>query len=246
MHRTAKRILIISFTVLWLGGLLSYSLLGGPPQGSEWTAPLFLALAGAIVLVYSDRRDLKWVAAAALIGFCSELVGTAIGVPFGQYEYTATLGPQLLGVPLVLCTAWLVLVAYVQHWMRAVQAPALVRPFLAASWMTVIDLVIDPLAAGPLEYWVWAEGGSYFGIPWTNFLGWFIVSLVIFAVVPRRWHPPVALRILGASVIAFFGLIAFALGYFIPGLIAFGLIALDAAALLVARTRETRLQARRV
>ena len=226
-HNISRAIIGIAFSALWIGGVLSYSFLGGPPVGSEWTAPLFLALAGALIVVLTRRQDLHWLAIAAVIGFASELVGVATGMPFGGYEYTAILGPKLLGVPLVLAAAWLVIVSYVQSWMATLQPPRVFRPLLAAAWMTVIDLLIDPLAAGPLGYWVWADGGSYFGIPWTNFLGWFVVSLVIFLLIPRSWRPRAAVRVVGASVVLFFGVIALALDLVVPGAIAAGLLALD-------------------
>ncbi|MCA8914932.1 MAG: carotenoid biosynthesis protein [Planctomycetes bacterium] len=223
----SRAIIGIAFSALWIGGVLSYSLFGGPPTGSEWTAPFFLALAAAMVVVLTRGWDLHWLAIAAGIGFASELVGVATGVPFGRYEYTDTLGPKLLGVPVVLTAAWLVVVSYVQSWMATLQPPRILRPLLAAAWMTVIDLLIDPLAAGPLGYWVWADGGSYYGIPWTNFLGWFVVSLVIFVVIPPSWRPRAAVRVVGASIVMFFGVIALALDSIVPGAIAAGLLLLD-------------------
>ncbi|MCB9896137.1 MAG: carotenoid biosynthesis protein [Planctomycetes bacterium] len=226
----SRAIIGIAFTALWVGGVLSYSFLGGPPAGSEWTAPLFLALAGAQIVALTRRQDLRWLAVAAGIGFASELVGVASGVPFGRYEYTAVLGPKLLGVPLVLGAAWLVVVSYVQSWMATLQPPRVFRPLLAAAWMTVIDLLIDPLAAGPLEYWVWAASGSYFGIPWTNFLGWFVVSVLIFVLMPGSWRPRAAVRAVGASVILFFGIIALAQDLLVPAGIALALLSLDGVA----------------
>src|SRR5690606_9363521 len=115
--------------------------------------------------------------------------GVAFGVPYSSYQYTDVLGPRLLGVPLVLTTAWLILLAYVQHWCTALKLPAMARPFVAAGWMTVIDLVIDPLAAGPLGYWRWDSDGAYFGIPFLNFVGWYVTSLAIFLAVPRSFRP---------------------------------------------------------
>ncbi|MBK9974058.1 MAG: carotenoid biosynthesis protein [Planctomycetes bacterium] len=220
-------VLTIAFAAFWIGGVVSYSMFGGPPAGSEWAAPLFLALAGALIVVLTRWRNLPWLALVAGVGFTSELVGIATGAPYGQYEYTSTLGPKILGVPLVLAAAWLVVTSYVQSWMAILKPPRFLRPLLAAAWMTVIDLLIDPLAAGPLGYWTWAGGGSYFGIPWTNFLGWFVVSLAIFLVIPQSWQPRAAVRAVGASVILFFGIIAFALDLFVPGGIAVGLLALD-------------------
>ena len=32
-------------------------------------------------------------------------------------------------------------------------------------------------------YWVWAEPGGYFGIPWSNFFGWFVAAALITLIV---------------------------------------------------------------
>jgi putative membrane protein len=203
-------ILAVGYAGLWLGGVVSYSFMGGPPDGVAWTAPLFLLLAGALIAALTPRAHWRWLAAVAGIGFGSELLGVAFGVPYGGYHYTDVLGPKLLGVPLVLTTAWLVLVTHVQALLPDFKRP--IRAAIGATWMTLIDLMLDPLAAGPLGYWVWQDGGAWYGIPWTNFAGWWVVSFAIFAVVPYRWRPSTAARLVGSSVILFFGLIAFALG----------------------------------
>ncbi len=230
-----RGMLVFAYAVLWVGGIVSYTLMDGPPADTAWTAPLYLALAGALVFAFTRVREWGWLVAGATIGFASELTGVAYGVPYSAYEYTDVLGPKLLGVPLVLTAAWLILLAYVQHWTVGLKLPALVRVAVAALWMTAIDLVIDPLAAGPLGYWRWESEGAYFGIPLFNFAGWFLTSLLIFAVVPRSFKPHLGARLLGASVIVFFGVIAFSLGYLLPGV--FALMLTGADLVVVARAR---------
>ena len=63
-----------------------------------------------------------------------------------------------------------------------------------------------------------------------------VYYLVIFIVIPRSFTPHVAVRVIGASVILFFGVIALALGFLLPGLIALGLVAADVGALVRARS----------
>lgn len=50
----------------------------------------------------------------------------------------------------------------------------------AAGRVTAADLLIDPLATGGLHYWHWPDRGSCYGVPLQNFLGWFVVSWLIF------------------------------------------------------------------
>jgi putative membrane protein len=136
------------YVVLWGGGLVAYVFRGGPDPADWWTAPLFLALAALLVAVTSPARLRPWLGLALLLGFLSELIGVRTGWPFGVYEYTAALRPAVLGVPVVISMAWMVLVAFVHQ--------ALLRggwrgwPAVAggSAAMLAIDLVVDPVAAG--------------------------------------------------------------------------------------------------
>jgi putative membrane protein len=147
------------------------------------------------------------------------MLGVAFGVPFGRYVYTEALFPRAFGVPLVMGAALHVLFAFVKQ-MR-------LPPWMGAVVMTAIDLVIDPLATRALGYWTWEAPGIYYGIPASNFAGWFLVSLLLFTLARR----PLALRPrvfwLGWSVLLFFAVIALGVGLVLPGLIGVALLALS-------------------
>ena len=213
--------LIGLYAVLWLGGVVSYLFLGGPPEEAGWTAPAFLAIAATLTLLLSPVCEWPILLGGAALGFAAEAIGVACGLPFGRYHYTDTLFPHVLGVPLVMAGAWMVLFAYVRHMTGS--------PWVAAAWMTAIDLVIDPLAVNALNYWSWENTGLYYGIPWTNFAGWFIVSLVLFALARKRPQPSPHLPWLGLSVILFFVLIAWGTGLRLAGTVGLGLVILHAA-----------------
>ena len=66
----------------------------------------FLLSVGHARVTRGRRTALTLVAVTTVGGLLVEAVGVATGVPFGRYEYTGTLGPQLLGVPLVVPLAW--------------------------------------------------------------------------------------------------------------------------------------------
>lgn len=198
------------YLLMWGGGVASYVLLGGPPQDARWTAGAFLFVAGAIVAVSASKKDLVLLGVGALIGFASEFIGVHFGFLFSPYRYTDVLQPQAAGVPLPMIAAWLVLLGYVREMLRTFSLPVWGRIFLGASWMTAIDLIIDPLAANNLGYWVWEQGGLYYGIPWRNFLGWFVVSIVIFSVMGRPAEANKWARRVGMSVVLFFTIISLA------------------------------------
>jgi uncharacterized membrane protein len=52
----------------------------------------------------------------------------------------------------------------------------LVAAFIMVAW----DFANDPVWANINRLWVWQHGGAYFGVPSTNFLGWYLVVYVIY------------------------------------------------------------------
>lgn len=131
-------------------------------------------------------------AVAGLGGLAVEAVGTRTGVPFGDYEYAGTLGPQLLGVPVIVPLAWVMMAhpcVLAGRRLGGSRLGWLPAAWLLASW----DVFLDPqmVDAG---HWVWssAEPGlpGVPGIPLTNFVGWLLTAAVMCAVlVPASGHP---------------------------------------------------------
>jgi putative membrane protein len=205
-----RRLLWTVYGFLLFGGLVS----GGVSAQYPSAAPLFLAVAG-VLAIYEHRRAWKPLLAAALLGFIFELIGMHTGLPFGRYAYTSTLAPSLFGVPPAIGFAWLILIDFVRGLTGS--------PILGALLMAAIDLVIDPLAAGPLRYWHWFDHGPYFGIPTLNFAGWVLVSAVILALIPQTERRQ---AYVGWSVVAFFAVLAFGFRLWVPGAIGCAILGL--------------------
>jgi putative membrane protein len=189
----------------------------------SWTVSLFLLLSAAIVLTTSVMAEIQLLLLGGIMGFIAEVVGVHSGVIFSGYWYTDVLVPQLLNVPLVMICAWIVLIGYVRQMLIGCACSRWLIVVIAGAWMTAIDLVIDPLAAGVLGYWQWLEQGLYYGIPVHNFLGWFGVSLLIFSslrgqVVKNAWAQHT-----GLSIILFFTVLAWIYGLVLAGVIGIGL-----------------------
>jgi putative membrane protein len=237
-HKVIILILILCYCLLWTGGVVSYLFLCGPPSDSRWTAPLFLCLAGALALTLTAPKYRLPLVACGLIGLVFEIVGVRLGLPFGRYFYTQELQPFVLGVPIAIGCAWLVLFAYVKQMLQIGGIPAHWQYLCGAFWMVSLDLLIDPLASGPLGYWIWAKEGWYHGVPMMNFLGWFVVSLALFLIFRNPWPRRMGVVQVGFSIVIFFALIALARGIIGALLAGIGLILIHGWVLWRNRSRD--------
>lgn len=134
--------------------------------------------------VIFSRRYFIWMCSGILWvgGMSVEWVGVHSGKLFGSYEYSDILGPLLYGVPITLGFAWIAVVCnavlisreFGQSGFRLL----LVRAVQVGVWTVVLDLVLDPVAHAR-GFWQWGSGGGLYGVPWSNFAGWFVVSAVL-------------------------------------------------------------------
>jgi putative membrane protein len=125
---------------------------------------------------------------AAALSWLVEAVGSATGFPFGDYDYTPSLQPQLFGVPLVIPLAWLMMLppAWAVAQTLVGLRPRWVFILVSAAAFTAWDLFLDPQMVS-WGYWVWEDPTGYFGIPWVNYLGWFLTaSLLTFILRPQQ------------------------------------------------------------
>ncbi len=160
------------------------------PVGTEWMATLMLALVGLaatawMVLNYGLGRGLAAGAAMLVGGFAVETVGVSTGFPFGAYTYTEALAPKLLVVPIGITSAWMMIVLSSFFMSRFVVARLWPHRGLASvvclsAALTVLsDLVMEPVAVHIQGYWLWRDGGAYYGVPTSNFVAWTVVSLLL-------------------------------------------------------------------
>lgn len=220
-RRAALWTTLAVFAVLWFGGVAS-AWLGVQRNDAGMLAALFLLTAGLVVLLGERTgHGVLLIASVALLGFAFEAVGVRFGVPFGRYVYTSALQPQLLGVPVVMGPAWMVLVAFASDAAGRLRLRGWQATLLAALLTTATDLVIDPLAANRLGYWRWAEAGSYYGVPLVNFAGWFLTALVACRLTGARENSWAGF--VGAAIMLFFALLALAHSLTFVALVGFAL-----------------------
>lgn len=145
-------------------------------------ALFFLASLADAGRVHGLRGVLSLAGVAGGGGLVAEAVGVATGWPFGHYTYTGTLGPELLGVPVIVPMAWVMMAwpALVVGRTLVRRGPAVVA--VAAYALSAWDVFLDPqmVAAG---HWTWLDPHPALplipGIPLSNYVGWLLVSLVM-------------------------------------------------------------------
>jgi uncharacterized membrane protein len=118
---------------------------------------------------------------AGAVGFGAELVGVATGRPFGHYSYSEQLGPRVRGVPLLAAAAWAMMARPAWAVAGRIARGRAARVALAAGALTAWDVYLDPRMVRE-GYWSWPGGGRYEGVPASNFAGWFVTGLGVFAV----------------------------------------------------------------
>ena len=138
---------------------------------------------GTLLIAWSrfGRKALLLFGVAVAFGLVIEVVGSATGVPFGTYTYRDA-GPAVLGVP------WLVPLGWWAFTVIAVSAaPALPLRFGAPLVLVAWDLGLDPLMVHH-GFWRFDPVGPYAGVPWVNFVGWFVAGWLLIEVL--QWIEP--------------------------------------------------------
>jgi len=151
--------------------------------------------------LYGTRGVLVFLALCLGTATFFESFSLRTGFPFGHYYFTGVMGPKIFGLPILLALAY-VGVGYMS-WILANLIPGasarsrtglVLLPVLASLIMTAWDLAMDPVWAYIDHAWVWRNGGSWYGVPLTNYRGWLLTSWVFyqaFALWLRRRTPVV-------------------------------------------------------
>ena len=151
-------------------------------------AVALLALAALLVLgrLGGGRTAWRFLLGTLLLTWLAE----SLGLHGGWYAYHPELRPVLPGgVPVQIPLAWFVLACAPAMLLRGWKT---VRPdgradgrrlFFKSAWSAVglvaCDLALDPISVA-VGLWHWQGSGPYFGVPWLNFAGWWLVGLLIY------------------------------------------------------------------
>ena len=157
------------------------------------------------------KPALRFVGVGMAIAYVIEEIGVHTGIVFGRYYFTPIMGPKLDVIPIAIICFWVSLsyIAWVVTNLLIDDSPTPIRhtPYMiifraivGALIITTFDIIADPFAVAN-GWWVWLDGGAFFGVPIHNYVGWFIVAFVSYLVhgyqLRREQLPSIELASLG-------------------------------------------------
>jgi uncharacterized membrane protein len=142
-------------------------------------------------IVYRPKGILLFAVTCLSVGVASESLSLRTGFPFGHYYFTDVMGPKVWSLPVLLVLAYLgigycswvlaVLILGVRekplHAFHAVAVSALAA-FIMLAW----DLSMEADWSTVDKAWIWRDGGLYFGVPVSNFFGWYLTAYLFFQI----------------------------------------------------------------
>jgi uncharacterized membrane protein len=163
-----------------------------PTPFAQAVAAIFIA--SAIVhasFVYGLRHALVLFFICTAITFAVENIGVATGFPFGRYHFEVDADlPHVGRIPVIVGPlwfgagyySWVVAATLLDGADRHLDQPlnVIALPIVAAFAMTQWDLVMDPPESTIARLWIWHDGGAFFGVPLTNYLGWLFTSWLFY------------------------------------------------------------------
>ncbi len=165
---------------------------------------VFIFLAAYLVLAwrfFGIRKAILWLISGYLIAWLSEFSSIHIGFPYGEYHYVYENMPgelmmagvpffDSLSYPFLIFAGFSTAVFILRRWQKESVFAAVL---LGALLTMLLDVIIDPVATmgemwflGKIHYY--AHPGWYFGVPLTNFGGWFLVAFAVIGFNALAWH----------------------------------------------------------
>ena len=180
-----------------MSGLLT-SILHRPYVFTFLAAFLFLA-----ALRLGWRRTFLWLISGYAMAWVSEISSITNGFPYGLYSYVyENMGGELMvaGVPFFdsLSYAFLTFAGFTtaEYILKKTPHASRLKPYALIFWgaalTMLLDVIVDPIATMGDKWFLrqihtYAYPGWYFGVPLTNFGGWFLVAFAIIGLNVLLW-----------------------------------------------------------
>ena len=205
LRRATPRPLILACALAVLAALFAVRFPNVPGASiGSYVSTFLIALPSTVALLryLGPRKAILSLLALSVFAYAIESLGVATGFPYGSFFYGDALGPTLAGlVPFLLPVSYapLVVGAVAAAW----GGPRPLHVAFSALLLVWMDAVLDP-GATSLGFWVWPEGGAYYGVPASNFAGWLLSGTLAAALLlaTDRWTEPPRPALLDSAAIA--------------------------------------------
>jgi putative membrane protein len=189
-----KQIFLISWLLVALYIILKIAMSAGVEiPGGVISALLSFFFLGVLLCVnrYGKKDALIFFVVAFVIGWLYETCSILTGFPFGHYHYSDVMGFKLGFVPVTVMLlyfamgfmSWSLAHILLGKYDNAInRKELLVIPLLSSFMMVIWDVCMDPLNGTIGQWWVWHDGGPYFGVPLSNFFGWFLFAFTFYLI----------------------------------------------------------------
>lgn len=138
---------------------------------------------------YGLNKMMAFFAVTAIISWSTETLSIETGFPFGHYYYTDLLGDKVGQVPVLIFPAYFFIgyLAWTMGNLFLGNTGAGIRkqdlfyvPAVSAGIMVLWNVCFDPVMSTIEGHWVWVNGGAWFGVPLSNYFGWFLTVYLIY------------------------------------------------------------------
>ena len=138
---------------------------------------------------YGWRNMIVFFLLVFAISWSLESLSIYTSFPFGWYNYSDLMGAKLGVVPIMIMPSyfgygylsWIMGNVITDSYGKSTKRQNVwVVPFLAAFIMSAWDLCGDIIWSTIQGTWTWTYGGSFYGVPIQNYLGWYLVVFLCF------------------------------------------------------------------
>ena len=118
-----------------------------------------------------------------VFSYLIETLGLLTSFPYGEFSYNENVGILVSNfIPISLPFAWVPLLLGAYVFAQTLKSNFLKMYIASIFYIIVIDLILDP-GAVYLGFWSYSEKGLWYGVPLTNYFGWFLSGSIGFLMI---------------------------------------------------------------
>jgi putative membrane protein len=161
----------------------------------DWIKSVIVFSMCSMYLFWSigNKKAIVFLIIALSVSFLLELIGVTAGYPLGiTYSYDKSFSPfNVFGLPVIVPINWAIInilgYSIVTSMLtlsgrnkpnaNSKKISLVLLIILDALVVTSMDVILDPLRVAQGS-WTWLEGGPFYGVPISNYIGWFVVASI--------------------------------------------------------------------